>query len=177
MAKLSRVCPHCGQQGALDSAYCAHCGVSTATERNPQENAAHNSLNNRDLGAGLPMQLRKAALPLLAGAAGLVVRAGWRLLQSKTAREIALNAAHSAVQSRFQPQPSRGGAPTKEGTPSKSGFGHLQPKSNSLSAQSSKPVAARRSGRTIRISSRWAVGDANGVLRQGQSEHTIEIDD
>lgn len=40
--------------------------------------------------------------------------------------------------------------------------------------QPSQPV---RSQRTIRIRSSWAVGDANGVLRQGQVEHVIEIDE
>ncbi|MEZ4557888.1 MAG: zinc ribbon domain-containing protein [Caldilineaceae bacterium] len=38
-------------------------------------------------------------------------------------------------------------------------------------------VALRGGGRRIRIRSSWAVGDANGVWRQGSSEHIIEFDD
>ena len=38
-------------------------------------------------------------------------------------------------------------------------------------------IAPRSGGRRIRIRSSWAVGDANGVWRQGTSEHIIEFDD
>ncbi len=37
--------------------------------------------------------------------------------------------------------------------------------------------APRTARRVIRIRSSWAVGDANGVWRQGSSDQTIEIDD
>jgi hypothetical protein len=40
---------------------------------------------------------------------------------------------------------------------------------------SAAPPARPRT--TIRIRSSWAVGDANGVWRQGVSDHTIEIDE
>jgi hypothetical protein len=40
-----------------------------------------------------------------------------------------------------------------------------------------QPPAPRTSGRRIHIRSSWAVGDANGVWRQGSSEHIIEFDD
>lgn len=36
---------------------------------------------------------------------------------------------------------------------------------------------SRRSRRTIHIRSSWAVGDASGIWRRGQEEHTIEIDE
>lgn len=163
MAKLSRVCPHCAKHGDLDSAYCAHCGKSTSVNT-PQENSPQKTAHNFD-GLNFPIQLRKAALPILAGAAGLVVRAGWKLLQSKTARDVALSAANSVVQSRVQSQLFKDGSAIQQSTTT-------QP-----TAPQVKSSPVRRQGRTIRISSRWAVGDANGILRQGQSEHTIEIDD
>ncbi len=163
MAKLSRVCPHCGEQGELESAFCASCGESNSPDT--AQRSANRSIDESDKVGSLPIQLRKAALPLLAGAAGLIVQVGWRLLQSKTARDVALNAANSALQSRVQTHMAKGHAPIEPSAAT-----------HPVSRQSGS-VVARRQGRTIRIRSSWAVGDASGVLRQGQSEHTIEIDD
>lgn len=163
MAKLSRVCPHCAKHGDLDSAYCAHCGKSTSGSTS-QEHSPQKATHSLE-GMNLPIQLRKAALPILAGAAGLVVRAGWKLLQSKTARDVALSAANSVVQSRVQSQLFKDGSAVQQSTTA-------QP-----AAPQAKSSPVRQQGRTIRIRSKWAVGDANGILRQGQSEHTIEIND
>lgn len=165
MTKLSRVCTHCGQQGELNRAYCAHCGMSTSGHQEPNFSASRSPLSGNGTSLNLPLQLRSAALPLLAGAAGLVIRAGWRLMQSRTAREVAFNTAASVVRSNFQLQHSADDR-------------HAQ---SAAIEQSKKvqpaPTYVRQNKRTIRIRSRWAVGDAGGQVRQGQSEHTIEIDD
>jgi hypothetical protein len=44
-------------------------------------------------------------------------------------------------------------------------------------ASRAEVTAAPRTRRTIRIRSTWSMGDANGVWRQGASEHIIELDD
>lgn len=41
--------------------------------------------------------------------------------------------------------------------------------------QSEQPV--RRSGKSIRIRTAWAVGDANGIQRQGYSDQQIDYDE
>ena len=43
--------------------------------------------------------------------------------------------------------------------------------------QPAPPNNVERRRRTVRIRSMWAVGDANGVWRRGESNHTIEFDD
>jgi len=93
------------------------------------------------------MVIGKAALPILAGAASLALRAGWKLLQQRLA-----TAADRAV------------------TPA----AH-QPLSKAAAAN--QPAAPAKPRRTIHIRSSWAVGDARGNWRQGTSEHTIEIED
>jgi hypothetical protein len=50
-----------------------------------------------------------------------------------------------------------------------------QPATPPVRAPETRP--AQRPRRVIRIRSSWAVGDAHGILRQGSSDHTIEIDD
>jgi len=42
-------------------------------------------------------------------------------------------------------------------------------------AQNESP--ARRNGRSIRIRTAWAVGDANGIQRQGYSDQQIDFDE
>ncbi len=44
-------------------------------------------------------------------------------------------------------------------------------------APSSSTPPTRRGRRVLRIRSWWAVGDANGVWRQGREEHIIEFDE
>ncbi len=53
----------------------------------------------------------------------------------------------------------------------------LQPAPRSQPAVREETAPAPRRKSTIHIRSTWAVGDANGVWRQGQTEHHIEIDD
>jgi len=144
MSNIHRVCPECSARVAMEARYCAQCGYDAemgvpATERQ------------------LPATLGKAALPILAGAAGLAVRAAWRLLQNRAVQEAAQNVAQNALQKMAQPQPPA----TPESRP--------QPRPWAESARTPR--------RTIRIRSSWAVGDANGIWRHGTSEHTIELDD
>lgn len=52
---------------------------------------------------------------------------------------------------------------------------------NALSRRAAAPPAVRpaqpRAGQFIRIRSKWAIGDRNGVWRAGEEEHIIEVDD
>ena len=95
------------------------------------------------------MVLGKAALPLLAGAASLALRAGWKLLQQRLENAVT------------QPAPSLRAVTKPAATP----------------PTIRQATGAARPRRTIHIRSSWAVGDAHGNWRQGSSEHTIEIDD
>jgi hypothetical protein len=100
--------------------------------------------------ASLPAVVGRAALPVLVGAASLAVRAGWRLLQSRLAQPAPRAEVQlpATQQDQAIPLPSR-----------------------------SEMSTARPARRSIRIRSTWAMGDANGVWRQGSSEHIIEIDE
>lgn len=132
MSEVNRICPQCGGSVSLQSRYCGVCGYDSSSGLPVQRNT-------------LPATVGKAALPVVAGLAGLALRTGWKLLQGRLAQlavrppEVPLRAVDT--------------------TP----------------AQSIQPARSPR--RTIRIRSSWAVGDANGVWRQGQEEHVIEIDD
>jgi hypothetical protein len=67
MSDVSKICPQCGGGNALDTRYCAHCGCDT-------QSALPMVQNN------LPVVLSKAAVPMLAGVAGLALSVGWKLL-------------------------------------------------------------------------------------------------
>ena len=76
MSDVSKICPHCGGSNALDTRYCAHCGYDTQSALPAVQ-------------YNLPVVLGKAAVPVLAGAVGLAVSIGWKLLQgvlNQTAR-------------------------------------------------------------------------------------------
>ncbi len=124
--QVHRVCPQCGGNVALDARYCPHCGVDTRAGL-PMERSA------------LPAHLGRAALPVAAGLAGFVLRAGWHLLRRRLFR-LGEQAG----------SPSRGPVPT--------------------------PLA-RQGRRVLRIRTWWAVGDANGLWRQGRTEHIIELEE
>jgi hypothetical protein len=94
------------------------------------------------------MVIGRAALPVLATAAGIALRAGWRLLQNRLAGRPQGPAPVAPASS------ATAGVPARVTTP---------------------PVVANR--RTIRIRSAWAVSDGQGGWREGVSEHTIELDD
>lgn len=137
MSNVQRLCPQCGEANPIEARYCAHCGYdSQAALPAPRLN--------------LPAVIGRAALPVLAGAAGLVVRAGWRLLQSRLAQASARPVPTSPAPNVQQP---------------------LAPQSRS------EVILPRRAKRTIHIRSSWAVNNGNGVWQQGTSEHTIELDD
>ncbi len=129
---------------------CAQCGKGSPLE------ARYCSHCGYDAQAGLPaprntlpVSIGKAALPVLAGVASLAIRAGWKFLQSRMAQAAVQSAVDNVIS---------------------------VPKTTAPVPQNTQP-APRRARRTIHIRSSWAVGDANGVWQQGNSEHTIEIDD
>jgi hypothetical protein len=133
---------------------CAQCGKSSALETRYCSHCGY------DAQAGLPAPrntlpatIGKAALPVLAGVASLALRAGWKFLQSRLAEATVRTSPQNAVNPVI---------PT--------------PKTTTPIPQNPQP-ALRRTRRTIHIRSSWAVGDANGTWQQGNSEHTIEIDD
>jgi hypothetical protein len=102
----------------------------------------------RDTQSDLPVP-QNSNLPVVVGKAALPVLAGIGAL--------AVRMAWKLLQSRWA-------APVSVETPTK-----ITP------VAPTQPAQQRR--RTIRIRSSWAVGDSHGVVRQGSSEHIIEIDD
>jgi hypothetical protein len=136
MNSIQRICPQCGQAGSLEARYCARCGFDS-------QSALPTPMSN------LPMVAR-AALPVLITAAGIALRAGWRLLQSRWAQEAARKAVNMAVQP-------------------------ASPKPVAPATETDLPAGRRK--RVIHIRSIWAEGDANGVWREGSSEQRIEIDE
>lgn len=126
MSQVHRICPHCGGNVPLEARHCPTCGADTWA--GPPATRS-----------GLPAQVGRAALPLVAGLTGLALRFGWRLLQARLAR---LNPLETRARAARPPAP--------------------------------RPARGRR---VLRIRSSWAIGDANGIWRQGHEEHIIEIDD
>lgn len=134
MSEIKRICVQCGHGNAMDARYCAQCGYdSQGALPAPRTN--------------LPMVIGQAALPVLVGVAGLVVRAGWRLLQHR------LNQAITPAQVNPAPPAPQPAPPALPGT------------------------GLRRARRTLHIRSSWAVNHGDGIWRQGVSEQHIEIDD
>ena len=70
MGTVQRICENCGEGGPIEARYCPHCGHDSQA-------TLPSSVNN------LPMIIGKAALPILAGAASLALRIGWKLLQER----------------------------------------------------------------------------------------------
>ncbi len=143
MANVQRICEQCGEGGPLDVRYCPHCGYDTqAALPMPTRN--------------LPMVIGKAVLPILAGAATLALRMGWKLLQQRLSTELAKSTMPLAKVAPVQPATVQ----------------------SALAQSAEAPVTpSMRARRTVRIRSTWAVGDANGVWQQGSSDHTIEFED
>ncbi|MDI9548111.1 MAG: hypothetical protein QM346_11000 [Chloroflexota bacterium] len=110
--------------------------------------------------SNLPAVIGKAAVPFLLGAASLALRLGWKVLQSRWAQAAAESAVDAALK-KVQPAKTR---PAPNPAP-------IQP-----AAPVEEPLAAR-ARRTITIRSAWAVGDANGIWRQGFTEQRIDLDD
>lgn len=106
--------------------------------------------------SNLPVMLGQVALPVLLGAASVALRIGWKALQSRWAQEAAERAVDAALRKAQQ-------APT------------VSPQDSPVVRQPDAVVRASR--RTVTIRSAWSVGDANGVWRQGFSEHRIDLDE
>lgn len=136
MSTVYRICPECGEQGELDTRHCGACGY--------------------DMEGGLPapksnlrVSIGKAALPVLAGAASLAIRAGWKLIQYRLNQMEQEQNRPSTTNSSTKPQP-------------------RQPQDEKVT---------RKSRRKIHIRSSWNIGNSTGHWQQGSSEHTIEFDD
>lgn len=168
MAEITRICPVCKKKSEMDNQFCPHCGHkvgSMASDAGRRQ---------------MPVSLAGASFPLLAGAAGLLIRIGWKVLQSKTTHELATRAIESLMQS---------GLSRSTDVQRHSGLG----KNDSLKGNRRQDSALKRNSnlpsavpeqnvnlapkRSIKIRSHWAVQDGSGMIRRGQSEHTIEIDD
>jgi hypothetical protein len=137
MSNVQRVCVQCGEGNPVESRYCAHCGYDSQSSLPAQR-------------VNLPAVIGRAALPVLVGAAGLVARAGWKLLQNRLAQARPITV--PATSTPKAPQP-------------------IQPQARP------EVTSPRRAKRTIHIRSAWAVNNGNGIWQQGTSEHTIELDD
>lgn len=155
MSSVQRLCEQCGRPNPLDARFCSHCGYDT-----------HGALPTQQV--NLPAVISRAALPVLVGAAGLAVRAGWRLLQSQWTRDMAkqaLDAAQSHLQTKAQ-APQRTQPPAPKPAP--------QPPATQITPTQ---TPARQAKRTVHIRSAWRVSDGRGNYQQGMSEHTIEFND
>ena len=131
------------------SRVCSQCGGKVALDSRFCSSCGY------DTSAGLPVEQRKlpvqlaaAALPVAAGLASWAVRAGWKLLRARL-EDMAQNP--PAVTT---PRP---GPATRRAAPAQQESG--------------------RPKRTVRIRSTWAVGDGNGVWRQGTEEHIIDFEE
>ena len=105
-----------------------------------------------DTSAGLPVEQRKLPAQLATAAVPVVAGlASW-----------ALRAGWKLLQSRLEEAAQNPPAPQQREPPPR---------------QRSQPSTGERPRRTVRIRSPWAVGDANGVWRQGTQEHIIDFDE
>ena len=93
MSNVTRICSQCSHANPLDARYCGHCGYDfqSALPVRAQSN--------------LPEMINKAALPVLATAAGLVLSAGWKLLQSLLENQAAPPARQTKPEVRIKSQP------------------------------------------------------------------------
>jgi hypothetical protein len=136
MSEITRICSQCGQSTAIETRYCPHCGYDSEAGL-PAPRAAN-----------LPVIISRAALPVLAGAASLAIRAIWQLAKSRLTAAAVDHTAHLAA----------------------------KPKPVAPPAAPDNISPTQRPGKTIHIRSSWAVGDANGIWQQGVSEHTIKVE-
>lgn len=156
MSNISRVCPRCGKQVALEARFCSSCGYDSQTG---------NVAGDQEL----PVPLGKAALPVIAGVAGLALRVGWKILQSPAAQDAARSLVHRLVASKINP-PSK----AEESSIVRVENEKPAPRSNASISRNQPRIGKRR---TIRIRTTWATGDARGVWRHGTTDQTIEIDE
>jgi hypothetical protein len=116
MSNVQRVCVQCGEGNPVEARYCARCGYDNQAALPVQR-------------TNLPAVIGQAALPLLVGAAGLVVRVGWKLLQSRLSQVAASPSPVINVPQPVVPKPS------------------------------TELVQSRRAKRTIHIRSAWAINN------------------
>lgn len=128
---------------------CAACGKDSPLEAQYCPHCGHDSYAGVPMkqSSNLPMVVTRAALPVLATAGTLAARLLWKLVRDRILPSATLTV-------RTEPP-----AP--------------------LALREEQPLAppSQRSRRSIRIRTSWAVGDANGVQRQGYTDQTIEFDD
>lgn len=156
MGNVQRICKRCGVSGPLEARYCPHCGYdSQASDGLGMTNQSQPPMNMKKIRA----EIGKVALPILAGAASLALRAGWKVLQDRLANTSPEDAA-AALRNLTKPQSTQQSRSTEPPT--------QRPRTN---------VSTAKPRRTVHIRSSWAVGDSNGNWRRGTSEHTLEFDD
>lgn len=136
MSNVYRICPECAGSVELDARFCPHCGHDTRAGLPVQRTS-------------LPATVSRAALPVVAGLAGLAIRAGWRLFQN------------------YLKKVGKSEAPLM-----------VPPNKQDIQRPSAEAMQTNRTPRrTIRIRSSWSIGDATGRWQHGTEEHIIEIDD
>ena len=131
---------------------CAACGKDSPLEAQYCPHCGQDSYAGLPMrqGSSLPMVVTKAAWPVLATAGTLAARVIWKLLRERilSAANITVRTEPAAPVVRVDDQPI------------------------------AQPIAqSQRSRRALRIRTTWAVGDANGIQRQGYTDQTIEFDD
>ncbi len=128
---------------------CAACGKDVPLQAQHCPHCGHDTQAGLPVktNSGLPMVVGKAAVPMLVTAGTLIARMVWKLV-----RERSLPAATAALKVQPAPAPQ----PLTRGEP--------------------QPIVAR-ARRSIHIRSTWAVGDANGIWRQGMTEHQIDFEE
>lgn len=138
MSDIYRVCPKCGgRSNETTYRFCPTCG-------------ADSDLDLAVPDSSLISTASKAALPLFVSVTGVVLRFGWKLLQSR----MAASALHNT-------------SPITKSSQRAS--------SQSASPQSASPT--KRAGRRIHIRSAWTMRDSKGNWRREDSEHIIDLDD
>jgi hypothetical protein len=132
---------------------CAACGKDTPLEARHCPHCGHDTVSGLPMKSEsqLPAVMGKAALPVLATAGTLVARMMWRLVRDRLLAAAATPASPPAR------QPTRANVPMER------------------PAQSVQPAPRRT--RSIRIRTQWAVGDANGMYKQGYTDQQIDFDD
>ena len=135
MNEVNRICPQCGGKVPLQARYCGACGHDTSAGLPVQR-------------TNLPVQIGKAALPVVVGLAGFALRSGWKLLQAQLAQ-----ASQPGLSTQHPPM--------------------RRPQTVDRTADGTAP----RRQRVIRIRSSWIIGDPRSGWKQGNEEHLIEIDE
>jgi len=126
---------------------CAACGKNTPLDARHCPHCGH------DTASGLPVK-SESNLPAVVGKAALPVLATAGTLVARMLWRL-LRDRLTAIATAPAPMQSTRSAPL---------------------AEREQPPAPRR-GRSIRIRTAWAVGDANGIYRQGYTDQQIDIDD